>query len=71
MQYYYETEVGPITRVQRDSCHSETYVCEDDDGVHEQDETAGAFLGRQLAEPGMDETLACVEDTVSDYVALG
>lgn len=71
MQYYQETEVGPVTRVQRDSCHSETYVCEDNDGVHEQGETLGAFVGRQVADPGTEETSACVEDFLGEYVAWG
>jgi hypothetical protein len=27
LYYYYELEVGPVRHVQRDSCHSENYVC--------------------------------------------
>lgn len=27
MYYYFEYSVGPVTYVQRDSCHSETYLC--------------------------------------------
>ena len=69
MDYYYEVSVGPVTHVQRDSCHSENYVCEDDDGVHESDETVDAFLDRQVAEPGTEETQACVGDFLGRYVA--
>jgi hypothetical protein len=29
MYYYFEYRVGPVRHVQRDSCHSETYVCDE------------------------------------------
>lgn len=28
MQYYHKTTIGPITIVNRDSCHSEYYLCD-------------------------------------------
>lgn len=71
MPHYQETRVGPVTRVQRDSCHSETYVCQDDDRVHEQDETLGAFVDRQVADPGTEETSACVADFLGESIAWG
>jgi hypothetical protein len=69
MYYYHETSIGPVTHVQRDSCHSETYVCEDGDGVHESSETVDAFVARQVAEPGAEETQSCVEAFLGQYVA--
>ncbi|MEA3136682.1 MAG: hypothetical protein QOC71_963 [Thermoplasmata archaeon] len=71
LDYYSEWSVGPLTHVSRDSCHSENYLCEDDDGVHESDETVGAYINRQLANPGPAETQQCVEDYVGRYVAFG
>ena len=68
---YRETEVGPVTHVSRDSCHSETYVCEDDDGVHESSETLTAFLGRLVADPASGEAQRCVEDFLGQYIAWG
>jgi hypothetical protein len=71
MYVYRETEVGPVTQVSRDTCHSETYVCDDDDGRWEQEETVGAFVGRQVAEPGTEETQECVDDFLGESIAWG
>jgi hypothetical protein len=62
MYYYYEYEVGPVRHVQRDSCHSETYVCDDD--------------VRRVADPTqpqLDEAWLqmCLRDTLDDYIAWG
>ena len=71
MYVYRETTVGPVTQVSRDSCHSETYVCEDDDGVHESDETLKAFLTGQAASPDHAALQDCVSDSLDDYIAWG
>ena len=71
LYYYRETQVGPVTHVQRDSCHSETYVCEDGDGVHESDETLLAFIGGQTTSPDQAVLQDCVRDTLDDYIAWG
>jgi hypothetical protein len=62
MYYYHETEVGPVRHVQRDSCHSETYVC---------DETAREFASVDLTNPDHAKLQDCVRDTLDDYVAWG
>jgi hypothetical protein len=60
LQYYRETEVGPVRHVQRDSCHSETYVC---------GETAREFTDVDLTNPDHAALQDCVRDSLDDYVA--
>lgn len=50
MYYYYEHEVGPVRYVQRDSCHSEAYIC---------DEDAKAYANGQVAKPDPNGFVMC------------
>ena len=70
MYVYRETEVGPVRNVSRDSCHSETYLC-DEDHSGGADETVVGFLTGQATQPDEARLQGCVRDTLDDYIAWG